>query len=101
MDFQDRDFNRSMQHLVELLKKLVAHLPAQPQKDAPSFQSKDSPMTMNFCFFNFLPMSPDEMDELEQIYDSLMRDPEDHPREIRSDLTTADLDFLRRHGIRY
>ncbi len=101
MDFQDRDFNRSMQHLVELLKKLVSHLPAQPQKDAASFQAKDSHVNVNFCFFNFLPMSPDEMDELEQIYDSMMRDHDEVAAEIRSDLTSADLEFLRRHGIRY
>ncbi len=101
MDPQDKNFDHSMFHLVELLKKLISQIPFRNQKEASQFQSKDPNVTMNFCFFNFLPMSPEDMDELEEIYESFMKDPEELAGEMKSELTSADLEFLRRNGIRY
>ena len=101
MDSQDKNFDQNMLHLVELLRKIISQIPTRSSLETPKFHSKDSNITMNFCFFNFLPMSPEDMDELEEIYDSFMRESEDSGFEMKSELTSADLEFLRRNGIRY
>ena len=57
-------------------------------------------MHLNVCFFNFMPLSPEEMDAFEEAYEQAIFQ-EDRGEEMSHDLTPSDLEFLRRHGIRF
>ena len=97
----NKDFHQSMHQLVELLKKVILHLPFSSSKDPASFSPKDGNVNVNFCFFNFLPMTPEEMDEFEEMYDDLLAGQEERVSELKSELTMTDLEFLKRNGIRF
>ena len=97
----NKEFYQSVQHLVELLKKMIPHIPPPPYKESASWNSKDMNLNLNFCFFNFLPMSPEEMDELEEIYEEFLLAQEERAGVLKGELTVSDLEFLRRHGIRF
>jgi hypothetical protein len=99
----NQDFYQNMNQLMELLKKMIHHLPVPPQKEFRNPSAKDANMNVQFCFFNFLPVTPDEMEELEDLYEQALNPHEDRfvARDFKGDLSLADLEFLRRHGIRY
>ncbi len=95
---KDKEFQQNMNHLVKLLKKIIGHLPSQgPFSSVPG--EKDSSINLNLCFFTFLPIGPEDLDELEEIYDQYFFD--DKPEEFSSELTPSDLDFLRANGIQF
>ena len=96
----NKDFHQSMHQLVELLKKVILHLPFPTSKESPS-SSKDQNVHVNYCFFNFLPMTPAEMDEFEEMYDEFLTNQEERISELKSDLTMADREFLKQNGIRF
>ena len=98
----NKDFHQSMHQLVELLKKVILHLPF-ASKESSSFSpsSKEQSVNVNFCFFNFLPMTPEEMDEFEEMYEDFLTGQEDKVSELKSDLSQADLEFLKRNGLRF
>lgn len=96
----NKDFHQSMHQLVELLKKVILHLPI-PNKESSGFSSKDQSVQVNFCFFNFLPMSPEEMDDFEEMYDEFLTTQEERVSELKPDLTIADKEFLKRNGISF
>lgn len=57
-------------------------------------------MNINFCFFNFLEMLPEDLES----YDPDHEDYgwyEDHPKAKWSDLDPSDIDFLKQNGIRF
>lgn len=97
---KDREFESNMNQLVRLLKKLLKNLPGQPPFS--HFQGKpgDGNVHLNVCFFNFLPMSPEEFEAFEDAYEQAVF-PEDKGEDLSRDLTPSDLEFLRRHGIRF
>lgn len=102
----NKEFGQNLNQLVELLKKILSNLPGNlPNKEAASFLQKgsDSNVNLNFCFFNLVPMTEEELSELEDIYEQMMGNhPEDKAAaEIKSDLTLSDLEFLKKHGIRF
>ena len=100
---KDKEFDQNMNQLVWLLKKILKNVPGMagqgPMPQMP-FQGKgDQGVNLNLFFFTFLPMAPEEFDELEEIYDQYFfnEDKED----LSSEISPADLDFLRRNGIRF
>lgn len=95
---RDREFDQSMNQLLGLLKKMLKNIPLQ----GPSSQSnlgKDSGINVNLCFFTFLPLAPEEFDELEEVYDHFLF--QDEKEDFNSDLSPADIEFLRSNGIRF
>ncbi len=97
---KDREFDQNMNQLIGLLKKLLKNIP-----QGGPFQSfsgdKDSSVNFNICFFTFLPMSADELDEFEEIYDQYLFQDDKNAEELSAELNQSDMDFLRRHGIRF
>ena len=100
MNDKDREFEQSMNQLVHLLKKILKNVPGQ-MNGIPQFPafSKDGSVNVNLCFFTFLPMSAEDFDEFVDMYDQSVS-PEDR-EDISPDLTVSDLEFLKRHGIRF
>ena len=93
---KNRDFENNMNQLLQLLKKLLKNLPGQPPISKFSGKSSE-PVNLN-VFFNFLPLTPEEFDAMEEAYEQAMY-PEDD--EWPADLTAADIEFLRKNGLRF
>ena len=100
MNPKDKEFENNMNQLVTLLKKLLKNLPGQPPLS--HFQGKpgDGSVNLNVCFFNFLPMSPEEFEAFEEAYEQAIF-PEDRSEDLSRVLTPSDIEFLRRNGIRF
>ena len=85
----DRDFEHNMNQLIQLLKKILTSHPPQ-QGPLPEFESflKGQGINLNLCFFTFLPMSEEELDELEEIYEHYLFDEEKRSEELTTDLNS-------------
>ena len=99
MNPQDKEFENNMNQLVRLLKKLMKNLPGQPFS---KLQGKpgDGAMHLNVCFFNFFPMGPEDYDAFEEAYEQSLSF-EDREEHLSPQLSPSDIEFLRRHGIRF
>ena len=99
-DFE-KEFDQNMNQLVHLLKKIIKGLPvSSAAKSIPSKENKDSGTTINFCFFNFLPITDEEMDEVDALYEQFLAQ-EEKSGDSSLELNSSDKDFLRQHGIRF
>lgn len=97
----ENEFHQSMSQLVKLLKKIIKNLPSLGDVPSLARSAKDSGVNVNL-FFTFLPVAPEELDELEDAYDHFLfhryaEAEDDNPR----GLSPSDIEFLRRHGIRF
>lgn len=97
---KDRNFEQNMNQLISLLKKMLKNLPSQDQMSQASSFLKESGINLNLCFFTFLPVDAEELEEFEEIYDQFLYQDERH-EEFSRELSSEDLDFLRRHGISF
>ncbi len=102
---RERDFEQNMTQLIQLLKKLIKNIPGAGNpfnSFSPSAKDKDGNVQLNI-FFNFLPISPEDMDELEEAYEeALFQDDKRMTAEdLSSELSAEDIEFLRRHGLRF
>ncbi len=96
----DRDFESHLTQLIQLLKKIFgSQLKNGPGRDFMTSQ-KSQGVNINIGFFSFFPMSDEELDVLEDLYEDLREDEEDE-MPLNTELNSADLDFLRRHGIQF
>src|SRR6185436_13241319 len=105
MSFDEyKDFDQNMNHLIRLLKKMIKNLPhlSQGPGPMPKFsKSKDGDIHVNFCFFNFMPMSAEDLEEIDEIYEQYLAEEEKAERsDLSPELNASDLEFLRRLGIR-
>lgn len=98
----NKDFNQNINQLIELLKKILTHIPHQPV-DSASLNRKEKEMSIHFnlCFFNLLPLSGEELDELEEFYESFLHPHDEKGEELEPDLTPLDIEFLKQNGIRF
>ena len=94
------DFENNMNQLIHLLKKILTSRPPHGQWDLASLL-KGQGINLNLCFFTFLPVTEEEMDEIEEIYEQYLFDEENGPEALDPELSPADLDFLRRNGIQF
>jgi len=93
-----------MEKLISLLKKILKKHPPSAEQLAKLGDSKA--FNLNICFLTFIPMSPDEMDELNDIYEEYLNRGDDaSTREEAVDLefrlTGDDLDFLKNNGLSF
>lgn len=99
-----KDFDQNMNQLVHLLKKIITGLPMGPNPNPQTLNPKgksDSGIHVNFCFFNFLPITDEEIEEMDAMYDQFLAQEEGKAAEFSPELNGSDMDFLRRHGIRF
>lgn len=100
----NRDFDNNLTQLLQLLRKIIgSQIKNTPLTDlfSPQTKNQGQNINLNLCFFSFFPMTPEELEELEAIYDDLEDADEDAAEELKPELNASDLDFLRRHGIQY
>ncbi|MCB9800287.1 MAG: hypothetical protein H6757_05975 [Candidatus Omnitrophica bacterium] len=99
----EKEFEKNMAQLLKLLKKLMASSFKNegPVKDFPMGTKTGQGININFCFLSFFPMSPEELDDLEDLYEQYLSQEDKTGGEFSSDLTDSDLDFLKKNGIRF
>lgn len=96
------EFEQNMTQLLNLLKKILKSQPsASPFNMKNMFDQKNSdPITLNLCFFNFIPVTPEEMDEIEDAANGLF-DQDDEDVQDVFNWNDGDIDFLKKHGIQF
>lgn len=102
------DMDGDIKKLLTLLKRILKNHPQgfdQVQKLMDQ-KTDQKAFNLNLCFFTFIPMSPEELMEFEEMYDDYLNEVEEsvakwdnHKLEFR--LNTDDLDFLKKNGIRF
>lgn len=99
----EKEFEKNMAQLIKLLKKLMASQfrGGGPIKDFPMGTKAGQGVNINFCFLSFFPMSPEELDDLEDLYEQYLSEEDKSAGDLSPDLTASDLDFLRKNGIRF
>jgi hypothetical protein len=100
------DMNSDVRKLLNLLKKILRNHP-NGSEEAVKFLDQKS-FNLNLCFLTFMPMSPEDMAEFEDLYEEWMIRSEEgdlasRRREGKIDfkLSSEDVDFLKRHGIKF
>ncbi|OGW76263.1 MAG: hypothetical protein A3J52_01850 [Omnitrophica bacterium RIFCSPHIGHO2_02_FULL_49_9] len=93
-----------IEKLIQLFKKILKKHPQEAEHLSKIFDSKS--INLNLCFLAFVPMSEEEVGELNEIYEDALSRSEDalqhdleHNLEFR--LTNGDLDFLKKNGIQF
>lgn len=101
----DNDFGKDIVKLIKVLKKIMKQYPPYDKMPMPDIDkmlsSPDQGMQLNVFIFPFLALSPEELEEIEEALDPSVPEGESRSEEIRYHLSPSDLDFLRRHGIRF
>ena len=102
------DMDGDIKKLLTLLKKILKNHPQGSDQLSKFLDHKADPtksLNLNLCFFTFIPMSPEELMEFEEMYEDYLNEVEDSGRreetKLEFKLNTDDLDFLRKNGIRF
>ena len=101
------EFNKNMQKLMMLLEKIIRSQKDQNGRELGEIFSNRKNVNVNLCIFTFLPIAPEDMDDLEEIFDELHMGEEEagarssESLELKFELDSRDVDFLRKNGIRF
>ena len=100
------EFEKKMTQLLELLKGIMKHYPNGESQFSSLFDQKPGDkMNINICVFNFIPVTPEEMEELEDLYGDILESNEEgnkgNDKSLNFDLTKGDLEFLKHHGMSF
>ena len=98
------EFEKNMTRLLHLLKKILKSHPQAGDQLSNLFDQHPGKVVLNLCLFNFLPVTEEEMDEIE----SAFREGMEKSAEDGADGDTrnfgwnkGDDDFLTRNGIKF
>jgi hypothetical protein len=102
----NEDFNQNVSKLLSLLKNMLKNQKIDNKELNEFFGKKD--INLNLCFFTFLPFPMDELDEMELdelseegLSEYLSRKRDRDPEELKFEITNSDMDFLKKHGIKF
>ena len=91
--------------LLTLLKKILRNHPQENEQLSKMMDQKS--FNLNLCFLTFIPMSPEELMEFEEMYEDYLSEAEEIAPSSHRDpkldfkLSPDDVDFLRKNGIRF
>jgi len=97
------EFEKKMVQLLDLLKGIMKHSPAGQSQFSNLFDDKlNDKMNINICFFNFIPVTSEEMEDIEDLYGDIVES-EDEEDDFSPDFgwTKNDVEFLKRHGMSF
>ena len=90
--------------LLALLRKILKNHPQGSEQIAKFMDQKS--FDLNLSFFTFVPMTPEDLMEFEEMYEEFLNRSEemssdDEDSKIEFKLNSEDLHFLRNNGIRF
>lgn|SRR3989338_8075055 len=102
-DGMDSDIRK----LLNLLKKILRNHPHGSEEVAKFLDQKS--FNLNLCFLTFVPMSPEDLADFEDLYEEWMARSEEGldafsargDAKVEFKLNSDDVDFLRKHGIKF
>ncbi len=101
----DKDFEQNMKQLMKLLKKIMAQYPLQgksPEEIMKTLKdAKDKSPDVNIFFLNLSPLSSEEFEELEEMFEGGFVNEHFRSGELKCELNSEDQEFLKQHGIRF
>ncbi len=107
MNPQD-EFNKNIQKLMGLLEKLLKSQKQDTGIDLNELTNGKKSVNLNLCIFNFLSMSPEDMDDLEEVFEDMYAGSENLQQnhrseavELKFELNAKDEDFLKVNGIQF
>lgn len=99
------DFEQNMKQLMKLLKKIMSQYPLQGKSPEEIMRTlkdaKDKSQDVNIFFLNLSPLSSEEFEELEEIFEGGLMNEHFRSAEMKCELNSEDQEFLKRHGIRF
>ncbi|MBI4394864.1 MAG: hypothetical protein HY583_01570 [Candidatus Omnitrophica bacterium] len=98
------DMDGDIRKLLALLKKIMKNHPHASDQTAKFMDQKT--FDINLCIFNFIPMTPDDLLEFEEMFQEFSARHEESwpPRKeskVEFKLNSDDLEFLRKNGIHF
>lgn len=101
----ENEFEHNMKQLMKLLKKIMMQYPLQgksPEEIMKTLRdAKDKSPDVNIFFLNLSPLSPEEFEELEEMFENGFANDPSRSGEMNCELNSEDQEFLKRHGIRF
>jgi hypothetical protein len=95
------EFERNMKQLLRLLKKIMRSHPGGSQfANLLDSQAQDK-INLNFCFFNFVPLTREDMEEMEESFAEIQNENGSEDASDGDDFgwNSEDSDFLKRYGM--
>lgn len=93
------EFGKNIHELLGLLKKILKSQKAGGQDLSGILEKKN--VNLNLCFFTFLPVTEDELDDFETDMLDYMDDDALCAEELCFELNPGDQDFLKQNGIAF
>jgi sugar-specific transcriptional regulator TrmB len=104
MSFEN-EFEQNMKQLMHLLKKIMSQYPMEGKSPAEMMKffkdMKDKSSDVNIFFLNMSPLSPEELDEIEGMFEGGVMGEYLRSGELKCELNDDDQSFLKQHGIRF
>ncbi|MEI8378393.1 MAG: hypothetical protein WCF95_07645 [bacterium] len=101
----DKEFEQNMKQLMHLLKKIMSRYPMEGKSPAEMMElfkgMKDKSFDVNIFFVNGGPLSPEEFDEIEDLFEEGALSENFRSGELKCELNDDDQVFLKQHGIRF
>jgi len=101
----DEEFEQHMKQLMRLLKKIMNQYPMDGKSPAEMVKflkdMKDKSPDVNIFFVNMSPLSPEEFDEIEGMFEEGAMSEYLRSGELKCELNDDDQVFLKKHGIRF
>lgn len=99
------DMDGDIVKLVALLKKILRNHPQ--MAEIANLMEQKKAFNLNMCFLTIVPMLPDELEELEGLYEEYMSHLDEFEgaaqkkARLEFKLNREDVSFLKKHGIRF
>ena len=95
------EFGKNMNELLRLLKKILKSQKLSPGDLSGILDKKN--VNLNLCFFTFLPLTEEEFADLEYDMEEffLDGDSEGSGGDLKFEITTKDMDFLKKNGLKF
>jgi len=101
----EKEFEENMKQLMRLLKKIMNQYPMEGKSPAEMMKflrdMKDKSPDVNIFFLNMAPLSAEEFDDLEEIFEEGAMSEHLRSGELKCELNDDDQVFLKQHGIRF
>jgi hypothetical protein len=101
----DKEFEQNMKQLMHLLKKIMTQYPVEGKSPAEMMKflkdMKDKGPDVNIFFLNMAPLSPEEFDAIEEMFEEGAVNEYLKSGELKCELNDDDQVFLKKNGIRF